>query len=152
MAFKTEGEALAETKATYEYYKQTHRDAMNESEMNADYFLGKQWSSSDIKQLTKKGLPYLTKNLILPIINRVHGMEIANQTDMVVVPAEGGLDEVAHAMTKLNFYYKRKNWMNYEMSQLFLLGMIMDMGCYIRPFFTTKDNIYGDINFNVIKE
>lgn len=147
---KAEQQALGEVLETYHAFRDSHQDALRSSEENFDFVLGKQWNDADISKLEDAGLPYLTKNLILPIINRIYGMELQNRTDLVVAPTEDGLDETAWAMTRLNYYFKRIGKLPQKLSKLFVLGLISDMGAYIRPAYTTLTDPLGTIEFNVI--
>jgi hypothetical protein len=137
--------------ATYFHYRDSWIDHIKRSEESMNFFFGEgQWSATDKLRLDRKKLPRLTKNLILPIINRVSGMEIRNQTDMVVNPRRLGSEAVAQAMTRMNFYWKSEAKLNWYVSQAFVIGLISDMGSYMRPSFTTEFDPLGGMKYDMI--
>lgn len=150
MPNKAENRRLTEAIETYRSFRSSHQDGISATEESMNYFLGDQWSNADKRALDKKRLPRLTKNLILPVINRIVGMEISNETDLAVKPTEGGVDEVAWAMTRLNYYFKERGDLNFRLSKMFLLGLVGEMGSYIRPYYTTLHDPLGEIKFNLI--
>jgi len=136
---------------TYFSYRTSWLDGIRKSEESMNFFFGDgQWDASTRLKLNRKKLPALVKNLILPTINRMSGMEIQNQTDLAVTARKGASEVVAHAMTKMNFHYKDVSELNWLFSQAFVIGIISEMGAYVRPFFSNADDPLGGLKYNMI--
>jgi hypothetical protein len=147
---KAEEKRVSLVSDTYIHYRNHWQDVRDESEKSHRYFLGDQWDNNDKDDLDKAGMPYLTKNIVLPIVNKFTGIERSNRTDLIVEPAENGMEEIADGFTRLNYYFSKKDRLTFKMSDLFLLGIIGNMGSYVRPYFTTESDPLGQIKFKII--
>jgi len=152
MANRGESEVLNENKSTYEHFRDHWNDCRDNSEKSHAYVLGKQWDDADIAALEKANMPYLTKNIIIPVVNKLTGIERRNRTSLVVSPTEQGMEEVAWAMTRLNFHFANSSEMKWEylLSYAFLLGIISDMGAYLRLTHSRVNDPFGTISMRVI--
>lgn len=147
---RAELQRIQEIQETYNSYKTHWAEPRDQTEKAHRYLLGDQWDRTDIAQLTKAGMPYYSKNILLPIVNKFTGIERENRSDIVVVPAEDGIEEVAEGFTRLNYHFFNNNKFKYKQSDWLLLAIIGNLGSYVRPYFTTEFDPLGSILFNVI--
>lgn len=122
-----------------------HLNFVNKSNKCEDFFLGMQWSASDLALLKSQRRPALQINKIISTMSNVLGEQIFNRTDTAFKPRnENATVDVASALTKVFMQVSDNNQLPWVRSDVFFDGVVSGRGFFdVRLSFT--DSLVGEV-------
>tara|TARA_R110002167_G_scaffold60282_5_gene170446 strand:- start:339 stop:2525 length:2187 start_codon:yes stop_codon:yes gene_type:complete len=126
-----------------------HEDYVTEAKKFDKFYMGDQWSDSDIKSLESSGRPHLTINLILKIVNAFLGEQKKNRADLTFRPFRDATSDMAVLMSKLVEQILENNNFEFLEREVFSDGIIQDRG-YFDVRINFDDNIFGDVEISAL--
>ena len=122
-----------------------HLNFVNKSNKCEDFFLGMQWSASDLALLKSQRRPALQINKIISTMSNVLGEQIFNRTDTAFKPRnENATVDVASALTKVFMQVSDNNQLPWVRSDVFFDGVVSGRGFFdVRLDFT--DTLVGEV-------
>lgn len=94
---------------TFEDFETTTATSRKETELDRDYYDGKQWTEDEIRALQARKQPVITINRIKPKIDFLLGMERQNRTDPKAYPRTPQHDQAANAASDALRYIADNN-------------------------------------------
>ncbi|HPV97913.1 MAG TPA: portal protein [Spirochaetota bacterium] len=110
-----------------------------------DFYLGDQWDPAVRDQLRLESRPALTFNKIKPIIRNLSGYQRQNRQDLKVVARKGANGTVAEFLTEICKYIYDVSLADWQLSQVFIDGIIGGKGWVMADIDYEKDPLNGDI-------
>jgi len=104
-----------------------------------------QWDSADLQALKRQKKPALTFNKIRPIIRNLSGYQRQNREEQRVLARKGGLSELAEVFTELLKYFYDASNADWELSTMFMDGLIAGKGWIALDIDYSQDPITGDL-------
>lgn len=139
-------------KANYQAYIRLrdhgHSEWVEQAQRQTDFYLGNQWSASDLKTLEEEGRPALTMNTILSTVNTLIGEMVQNQADVHYKPLRGGTEETAHYLNAIYQHVTDLNGYRYIEQMLFADGIIEDRG-FLDVRIDFDSNVLGEISIRL---
>ena len=122
-----------------------HLNFVNKANKCEDFFLGMQWSQSDLALLKSQRRPALQINKIISTMSNVLGEQIFNRTDTAFKPRnEDATVDVASALTKVFMQVSDNNQLPWVRSDVFFDGIVSGRGFFdVRLDFT--DSLVGEV-------
>jgi len=133
--------------ARYQFLRDNgHLDFVFKANKCEDFFLGAQWSKSDLALLKAQRRPALQINKIISTMSNVLGEQIFNRTDIAFKPRnENATLDVASALTKVFMQISDNNQLPWVRSDVFFDGVVSGRGFYdVRLNFT--DSLQGEVH------
>ena len=122
-----------------------NRNWLERARTGYQYFLGNQWDPNDLSTLDAHGRPHLTINRVLPIINLLSGVQRQNRKMVKVFPRSGGTRQVAKTLTELVKHAHDVCNGDWELSLMFVDGLITGKGWLGYDIDYSDDPINGDL-------
>lgn len=118
---------------------------------NVNFYAGNQWADKDRKKLEDTGRVPIVINHSLRQVNSVTGLHIQNQTDLSVLPVEGGDEKTADVLEKIIKNIETNSKFEFTDTDVFFDTVVTDNGWFlVRPDWT-NDIIDGEILIDRIK-
>ena len=125
-----------------------HLQFIEKAEKCDNYFVGDQWTKTDLGILQLQRRPALTINKILSTISTVLGEQIFNRAEVDYRPKSGAPATTADALNKVYRQIAHNNQLNWVRSDVFCDGVIRGRGFYdVRMDF--NDAMQGEVRISL---
>lgn len=116
-----------------------------------DFFEGRQWTESQIRQLTSQRRPALTFNKIAPLVRLVLGYMRNNRTDITYLPANEGPSSatVGEVLSKIVKQIGEQNQLPWVDAEVFLDGIVTGRGFFDKRL-DFCDNDLGEVRLKAV--
>lgn len=100
-----------------------------EGRRNSDYYMGLQWTDSELAMFRREGREPYVWNKIYTYINNILGMQIQTRTDFTVTPVEPADSEISQIMLYLLKWASAVNDLDTIETSVFLHGLLNGFSC-----------------------
>lgn len=109
------------------------------------------WTAAEKETLDRSGRPYLTLNILLPVVTQMVGQLIQARKSVRLAPQEGGDVEVAEIITKIvKRIFNRSALHTETLPKVFADALIGDAGGYFRRIYSNAQDPYGEVRYERI--
>lgn len=111
-----------------------------------EFYEGKQWKDSDLKELEKQKRPALNINKIRPLVNLVQGYQLNNASVVTYKPSNdgSGTAETANAVSHVSKSINEQELLSFTDTEVYMDGLLTGRGFWdVRMDFAR--NMYGHV-------
>jgi hypothetical protein len=121
-----------------------HNEYMEKAKKCYDFYIGKQWSESDLRYLREVKRPALTTNRILSVVNSILALKIKQGSTLIAQATSLEDTDRAEVLTKVLMYICRRNKFTSVENQAFKDALVTGRG-FVESRISFDDNIEGEI-------
>ena len=145
-----ETEKARENYERYMYAREEgHLEFIEKAQRCIDYYENKQWDEKAIRELERKGLPYLTMNKIQSTINAMTGSYLENRASVTFTASRGGAEEIAKVLAKVYHHVANNNHLDHKELAVFEDGIITGRG-YFDVRIDFDDQLLGEVSIETL--